>query len=84
MGRWWPAAGLEALSIAAHAWDCLKEDNIIFIGPSKPDPVSPSISLSHQEASKSLLFFHQRADRVKTTVTENLTNLISETMSHAM
>ena len=31
MGRWWPAAGLEALSIAVHAWDLLKEVTIIFI-----------------------------------------------------
>ena len=27
MGRWWPAAGLGALSVAVHAWDLLKEEN---------------------------------------------------------
>ena len=31
MGRWWPAAGLGALSVAVHAWDLLKEVAIIFI-----------------------------------------------------
>ena len=31
MGRWWPAAGLGALSVAVHAWDLLKEITIIFI-----------------------------------------------------
>ena len=31
VGRWWPAAGLGALSIAVHAWDLLKEVTIIFI-----------------------------------------------------
>ena len=25
VGRWWPAAGLGALSAAVHAWDLLKE-----------------------------------------------------------
>ena len=31
MGRWWPAAGLGALSVAVHAWDLLKEVTVIFI-----------------------------------------------------
>ena len=31
MGRWWPAAGFGALSVAVHAWDHLKEVTIIFI-----------------------------------------------------
>ena len=31
MGRWWPAAGLGALSVAVHAWDLLREVTIIFI-----------------------------------------------------
>ena len=31
VGRWWPAAGLGALSVAVHAWDLLKEVTIIFI-----------------------------------------------------
>ena len=31
MGRWWPAAGLGALSVAVHAWDLLKEVAILFI-----------------------------------------------------
>ena len=31
MGWWWPAAGLEALSVAMHARDLLKELTIIFI-----------------------------------------------------
>ena len=39
--------------------------------PSEQDPVSPSVSLSHQEVSISLLPFSIRADRMKTTITEN-------------
>ena len=31
MGRWWPAAGSGALSVAVPAWDLLKEVAIIFI-----------------------------------------------------
>ena len=31
VGRWWPAAGLGALSVAVHAWDLLKEVTITFI-----------------------------------------------------
>ena len=31
MGRWWPAAGLGALSAAVCAWDLLKEVAITFI-----------------------------------------------------
>ena len=31
MGRWWPAAGLGALSAAVPAQDLLKEVTIIFI-----------------------------------------------------
>ena len=31
VGRWWPAAGLGALSVAVHSWDLLKEVTIIFI-----------------------------------------------------
>ena len=30
-GRWWPAAGLGALSVAGHAWDLWKEVALIFI-----------------------------------------------------
>ena len=104
MGRWWPAAGLGAWTVAVHAWDLLREVTIIFISstivwsqvnsrertqlnPStenwaedfwackEQDPVSPSVSLSHQEALASLLSFsillHQRAERLKTTITEN-------------
>ena len=39
--------------------------------PSVQDPVSPSVSLSHQEASTSLLFLSIRGQIPKTTVTEN-------------
>ena len=40
--------------------------------PSEQDPISPSVSLSHQEASISVfILLHQRADRMKTTITEN-------------
>ena len=39
--------------------------------PSEQDPISTSVSLSHQEASISLLPFSIRADRLKTTSTEN-------------
>ena len=31
MSWWWPAAVLEALSVAVHTWDILKEVTIIFI-----------------------------------------------------
>ena len=31
MHWWWPAAGLGALSVPAHAWDLLKEVTVIFI-----------------------------------------------------
>ena len=31
VGWQWPAAGLGALSVAVHAWDLLKEVDIIFI-----------------------------------------------------
>ena len=31
MGRWWPAAGLGAQTVAVHAWGLLKEVTIIFI-----------------------------------------------------
>ena len=44
------------------AWPC----------PPEQDPVSPSISLSHQEAFiKPLILLHQRTDRMKTTITKN-------------
>ena len=39
--------------------------------PIEQDSVSPSVSLSHQEASISLILFHQRVHRLKTTITEN-------------
>ena len=31
VGRWWPAAGSGALSVAVHEWDLLMEVAIIFI-----------------------------------------------------
>ena len=31
MGQWWPAAVVEALSVAVCAWDLLKEVTVIFI-----------------------------------------------------
>ena len=31
VGRWWPAAGLGALSVAVCAWDLVKEVAIIFV-----------------------------------------------------
>ena len=31
VGRWWPAAGLGAVSVAVHAWDLLKEVTTVFI-----------------------------------------------------
>ena len=34
VGRWWPASGLGAVSVAVHAWDLWKEVAIIFITPS--------------------------------------------------
>ena len=104
MGRWWPAAGLGALSVAVHAWDLLKEVTIIFITSTivRPqvnsregtqlhlstenwvkdlltmDPLirtRPSFLLSQSLPSgsfhKPLILLHQRADRLKTTITEN-------------
>ena len=41
--------------------------DLLSMAQSKQDPASPSVNLSHQEASTSL----QRADRMKTTITEN-------------
>ena len=92
VGQLWPAAGLGALRAAVHAWDLLKEVNIIFITftgfglrsnnregaqpflqwkiglkinwarpqPIRTRPSYPSVSLSHQEASVSLLSFSIR------------------------
>ena len=34
MGRWWPAAGLGARTVAVHVWDLLREVTIIFPGGS--------------------------------------------------
>ena len=31
MGQWWPDTGLEAQTVAVHAWDLSKEVAIIFI-----------------------------------------------------
>ena len=33
VGHWWPAAGLGARTVAAHAWDLLREVTIIFTTP---------------------------------------------------
>ena len=104
MGRWWPAAGLRALSVAVHAWDLLKEVTIIFIASpivwpqvnnreeTQPHPSTenwiqdllnmappirtrPSFPLSQSLPSgsfhKPLTLLHQRADRLKTTITGN-------------
>ena len=91
MGRQWPAAGFGSLSVAVHAWDLLKEVNIIFftstivwpqvkqqggnephsstenwikglLSMARPIRTRPSFlhSLSHQEASISLLSFSRR------------------------
>ena len=104
MGRWWPAAGLGAGTVAVHAWDLLREVTIIFITstivwtqvnkregtqlhPSTenwikdllsmalPIRTRPSFPLSQSITSgsfhKPLILLHQRADGLKTTVTEN-------------
>ena len=48
------------------------KDLLSMATPIRTRIVSPSISLSHQEASISLLILlHQRADRLKTAITEN-------------
>ena len=47
--------------------------------PSEQDPVSPSVSLSHQEASKSLLFFSIRGQTDCKPHHRKLTNLITWT-----
>ena len=39
--------------------------------PSEQDPDSPTASPYHQEASTSLIFIHQRGDRMETTITES-------------
>ena len=31
VGQWWPATGWEALGVAVHAWDLLREVTIVFI-----------------------------------------------------
>ena len=46
MGRWWPAAGLGAVSVAVHGWDLLKEVAIIFITSSI---VWPQVNNSAEE-----------------------------------
>ena len=104
IGRWWPAAGLGALSVAGHVWDLFKEVTIIFttstiVGPqvssregtqlqpstenwvndlmstAPPMRTRLSVPLSQSLPSgsfhKPLILLHQRADRLKTTVTEN-------------
>ena len=43
--------------------------------PSEQEPIFPSVGLSHQKASISLILIHQRADRMKTTITENYRGL---------
>ena len=47
VGQWWPAAGLEVLSVAVHAWDLLREVTIILIQFS-------SVLFSHSVLSDSL------------------------------
>ena len=42
--------------------------------PSEQDPVSPSVSLSHHEVSIRLILIHQRAGRLKISITENKPN----------
>ena len=76
VGWWWPAAGVGALRAAVHAWDLLREVTIIFITftifwlqfkqqrgntilPIRTRPSFP-LSLSHQEASISILSFSIR------------------------
>ena len=93
MGWWWPAAGLEALSVAVHAWDLLKEVAIIFITSTivwpqvnkgeatQPHPTTENwikdllrMALHIRTSGrfhKPLILLHQRADRLKTTITEN-------------
>ena len=46
------------------------KDLLSMTPPIEQDPVSPSVSLSHQEASISLILIHHRADRMKNTITE--------------
>ena len=46
MDRWWPAAGLGAVSVAVHGWDLLKEVAIIFITSSI---VWPQVNNSAEE-----------------------------------
>ena len=104
VGRWWPPAGLGALSVAVHAWDVLKEVTFIFITstivwpqvnsregtqlyssvenwikdllsmapPIRTRPSFPIIqSLPSGSFHKPLILLHQRADRLKTTITES-------------
>ena len=106
MGWWWPAKGLEAWTVALHAWDLLKEylHGIIFItstivwpqvnnregaqlhpsienwikvllSMALPIRTRPSVLLSQSIPSgsfhKTLILLHQRADRLKITITGN-------------
>ena len=106
MGRWWPAAGLGALSV----WDLLRRthyhitstivwsqvnnregtqphlssENWItdFLSMALPIRTRPSFPFSQPLPSKSfhkpLILLHQRAERLKTTITEN------EPMDHSI
>ena len=104
VGRWWPAVGSGALSVAAHAQDFLKEVPVIFIistivwpqvkqqGGNTAPPINrklderfpehgplirtrPSFpfrqSLPSRRFHKPLIPIHQRADKMKTPITEN-------------
>ena len=51
VGHWWPAAGLGAWSVAAHAWDLLREVTIVFTTPTTvwPRLAGREHSSTHQQ-----------------------------------
>ena len=82
MGQLWPDAGLGALSVAVHAWDLLREAQMVKCLLAYRRPSFPLSQSLHQEAPISLLSFSIKGQ------TENhnhrkLTNLITWTTALA-
>ena len=56
MGWWCPAAGLEALSVAVHAWDLLRQVTIIFINSTTELPeLTPDWKIDSQRAQQNFM-----------------------------
>ena len=69
----WPQTKQKGGNTAPPITENWIRDLLSMAPPSEQDSVSPSDSLSNQEASISftLILLHQRADRLKTTITGN-------------